>query len=103
MPLADSEAFARRLDVACDRVIVDHYLMGDGSRNGWRTKRTTFASRLEEAEFSAWNTLAKLWEIRELLAGMLGEESVLVGCDGFNSVGRNGVGSDRASLRAKGR
>jgi DNA repair photolyase len=33
MPLADSDAFARRLDAACDRVIVDHYLMGDGSRN----------------------------------------------------------------------
>jgi DNA repair photolyase len=35
MSLADPEAFARRLDAACDRVIVDHYLMGDSSRKGW--------------------------------------------------------------------
>jgi DNA repair photolyase len=87
LPLAEPEAFAHRLDTACDRVIIDHYLIGDGSPNGWRTKRTTFAERLEEAGFGAWNSLTKLWEIRDLLAGVLGEERVLVGCDGFNSVG----------------
>jgi len=87
LPLADPEAFANRLDAACNRVIVDHYLIGDGSPNGWRTKRTTFAERLDEAGFGAWNTLAKLWEVRDLLVGVLGEKRVLVGCDGFNTVG----------------
>jgi hypothetical protein len=36
----------RRLDAACDRVIVDHYLIGDGSKNGLRTKRTNFPQLL---------------------------------------------------------
>jgi hypothetical protein len=82
------EAFAHGLDAACDRVIIDHYLIGDGSPNGWRTKRTTFAERLEEAGFGAWNALTKLWEIRDLLAGVLGEGRIPIGCDGFNAVGR---------------
>jgi hypothetical protein len=44
--------------------------------------------RLEQGGFGAWTALAKLWEIRDLLAGVLGEGRVLVGCDGFNTVGR---------------
>jgi DNA repair photolyase len=87
LPLADPEAFAHRLHAVCDRAIVDHYLIGDGSPNGWRTKRTTFARRLEETGFGVWNSLAKLWEIRDLLVAILGEQRVLVGCDGFNAVG----------------
>jgi DNA repair photolyase len=88
MPLADAPGFARRLDAACDRVVVDHYLIGDGSPNGWRTRRTTFAKRLDEAGFGVWNSLDKLWEVRDLLAGVLGAQRVLVGCDGFNAVGQ---------------
>jgi hypothetical protein len=87
LPLADPEAFARHLDAACDRVIVDHYLIGDGSPNGWRTRRTNFARRLEESGFGVWNSLAKLWETRDLLIEVLGETRVLVGCEGFNTVG----------------
>jgi DNA repair photolyase len=87
MPFADAAGFARRLDVACDRVVLDHYLIGDGSPNGWRTRRTTFARRLSDAGFDAWNSLDKLWEVRDLLAGVLGRQRVLVGCDGFNAVG----------------
>ena len=69
------------------RVILDHYLIGDGSPNGWRTKKTTFASQLENAGFGAWNKLTKLWEIRDVFAGVLGEGRVLTGCDGFNAMG----------------
>ena len=87
LPLADPEAFARQLDAACDRVIVDHYLIGDGSPNGWRTRRTSLADRLERAGFGEWNTLAKLWEVRDVLAGVMGASRVLVGCEGFNTVG----------------
>jgi DNA repair photolyase len=86
LPLANPEAFARELDMACDRVILDHYLIGDGSPNGWRTKRTTFAKWLEEAGFGEWNTLTKFWEIRDLFRRVLGEDRILVGCDGFNAV-----------------
>ena len=80
--------FATQLEAACDRVILDHYLIGDGSPNGWRTKRTTLIERFERGGFGAWNDLAKLWEIRDLFASVLGQNRVLIGCDGFNSVGR---------------
>jgi DNA repair photolyase len=87
LPLQNAQRFAHQLDVACDRVIVDHFLIGDGSPNGWRTKRTTLVAKLEKAGFGAWNDLAKLWEIRELFARVMGDERVLLGCEGFNSVG----------------
>ena len=33
--------------------------------------------------------LTKLWEVADLLAGVLGEDRILIGCDGFNAVGRS--------------
>jgi hypothetical protein len=87
LPLADPPAFARRLDAACDRVILDHYLIGDGSPGGWRTRKTGFPERLAAAGFGEWNDLAKLGEVRDLLASVLGADRVLVGCEGFNAVG----------------
>jgi len=87
LPLADPTGFAQQLDVACSRVIIDHYLIGDGSPNGWRTKRTALPERLEAAGFGQWNQLERLAEIRDLMATVLGEERVLVGCKGFNTVG----------------
>jgi DNA repair photolyase len=87
MPLADPQAFARRLDAACERVIVDHYLLGDGS-GGLRTKRTSFIQRLERAGYAEWTKLDKLWEVRDFLAGVLGTERVLISCEGFNAVGK---------------
>jgi hypothetical protein len=77
--------------------------MGDGSPNNWRTKQTIFALRLEEAGFSTWNTLAKFWETRELLAGMLGEERVLVKFDERGHVRPeelNGSGREQCHLRS---
>jgi DNA repair photolyase len=100
LPLADPQEFAHQLDAACDRVIVDHYLIGDGSPNGWRTRRTTFAERLERAGFGAWNALAKLWEVRDLLADVMGASRVLVGCDGFNAVGLS-LGSSQESMKTR--
>jgi DNA repair photolyase len=87
LPLADPETFARQLDAGCVRVIVDHYLIGDGSK-GLRTKRTDFEQRLVQAGFAEWTRLDKLWEVRDLLARVLGAERVLVSCEGFNAVGR---------------
>ena len=87
LPLADPLTFARRLDAACDRVILDHYLIGDGSPGGWRTRKSGFPERLAAAGFGEWNDLAKLEEIRDLIAGVLGADRVLVGCEGFNAVG----------------
>jgi DNA repair photolyase len=59
LPLADPATFARQLEAACVRVIVDHYLIGDGSK-GLRTQRTDFVQRLVQAGFAAWTSLDKL-------------------------------------------
>jgi DNA repair photolyase len=86
LPLSDPIAFAGRLDAACERVILDHYLIGDGSKNGLRTKRTGFAELLAAAGFGEWNRLDKLWEVRDAMVKVLGSERVLVSCEGFNDV-----------------
>jgi hypothetical protein len=65
-----------------------YYLIGDGPPGGWRTRRSGFPARLLAAGFGEWNDLAKLHEVRDLLAGVLGAGRVLVGCEGFNAVGR---------------
>jgi DNA repair photolyase len=88
LPLANPQEFARCLDEVCERVIVDHYLIGDGSPNGMRTKRTDFVQRLERAGYAEWTSLDKLWEVRDFLAEVLGTERVLVSCEGFNAVGK---------------
>ena len=68
-PCPTRQEFARRLDGACDRVVIDHYLIGDGSKNGLRTRRTDFVQRLELAGFAEWTRLEKLWEVRDLMSG----------------------------------
>ena len=86
LPLLDPQAFAHALDVACDRVVIDHYELGDGS-HGARTKRTNFPDLLEQAGFSEWTRVEKMWEVRGLLARVLGPDRVLVSASGFNAVG----------------
>jgi DNA repair photolyase len=86
LPLADPVGFARGLDRACDRVILDHYLIGDGSKNGLRTKRTGFGELLVAAGFAEWTRLEKLWEVRDAMVSVLGRDRVLVSCEGFNAV-----------------
>jgi DNA repair photolyase len=86
LPLADPEQFAKALNTACNRVIIDHYDYGDGT-HGARTRRTNFPQLLEQAGFGEWNNKEKLWEIRDILARVLGAERVLVSVEGFNAVG----------------
>ena len=88
LPIENPDTFARRLDESCTRVIVDHYLLGDGSPNGLRTKRTNFVRLLEQAGYSEWTTLEKFWQVRDVLATRLGVERVLVSRAGFNAVGQ---------------
>jgi DNA repair photolyase len=86
MPLTDPETFARDLDATCDRVVIDHFLLGDGS-HGARTRRTNFIELLEQAGFGEWARIEKMWEIRGVLVSVLGQERVLVSAEGFNAVG----------------
>ena len=85
LPLADRDSFAHHLDHACDRVVVDHFLLGDGS-NGLRTRKTDFEARLEQGGYGAWAGLEKMWDVVEFLGGVLGRERVLVSREGFNAV-----------------
>jgi DNA repair photolyase len=85
LPIGDLPGFAARLDAACDRVIVDHYLLGDGS-HGLRTRRTPFVDLLVAGGHERWTRLEVLEEVRAGLAARLGEARVLVSCDGFNAV-----------------
>lgn len=95
LPLVDPSGFARRLEAACDRVILDHYLIGDGSPtgNGQRTRRLGFEQRLIDQGFAEWTRLDKLWMIRDLFRDVMGANRVLIGCEGFNAVGKNDPGS----------
>jgi DNA repair photolyase len=87
LPLADPERFAGELGQACHRVILDHYLLGDGSPGGLRTRRTNFPRLLEEAGLGAWNGLDRFWEVKALFDRLLGPDRVLVSGAGFNAVG----------------
>ena len=89
-PVQDIEEFARRLDVSCRYVVVDHFLLGDGSRNGARTRRRrpvddmTFPELLERAGFGEWATLEPMKGVVETFRRILGEERVGVSQQGFH-------------------
>jgi hypothetical protein len=92
MPLADAERFAWNLGEVCDRVILDHYLLGDGSPGGLRTMRTNFPELLEASGFGEWNRLEKFWNVKATFENVLGPGRVLVSAEGFNTVGPNTKG-----------
>jgi len=87
LPIADLDAFGARLDAAADRVVVDHYLLGDGS-GGLRTRRTGFVERLEAAGFGEWAGLEPYRRVVAALRARLGPARVLESEAGFNAVGR---------------
>ena len=87
LPLSDPERFAHDVGEAAARVVLDHYLLGDGSPGGLRTRRTGFPAMLEEAGFGEWNCLEKFREVKAVFDRVLGAGRVLVSADGFNDVG----------------
>lgn len=86
LPLSDAYAFAERLNAAADRVVLDHYLLGDGSPAGLRTKKTAFPEMLRQAGFDEWTRLDKFWETVAALREVLGSSRVFISQGGFNSV-----------------
>ena len=91
LPLDDPERFANELEQACTRVILDHYLLGDGSKEGQRTKQTALPRLLREAGYEEWTTLKKFHEIVDVFRTVFGgPERVGVSREGFNA-GRNRV------------
>jgi DNA repair photolyase len=86
LPIANVRQFAEALDRAADRVILDHYLLGDGSPGGLRTKRTAFPQQLSQAGYGEWNTLDKFWEVVAEFRTVLTSDRVLISEAGFNAV-----------------
>jgi DNA repair photolyase len=85
LPLEDPERFAADLDRACTRVILDHYLIGDGA-NGARTKRRGLPALLERAGLGAWTRLEALDAFAEVCRRVLGAGRVGISRDGFCGV-----------------
>jgi len=88
-PIDDIEGFARRLDAACSYVVVDHWLVGDGSRDGARTRARTgacgasFPDLLEQAGFGEWNRLEALERVVGIFRRVVGRDRVGVSREGF--------------------
>jgi hypothetical protein len=87
LPIDDPEAFARRLGEAADAVVLDHFLIGDGSPAGLRTRRSGFPDRLAAAGWPEWNTLDRFEEVCDVFRRALGPGRVGVSCAGFNAPG----------------
>jgi len=88
-PIDDVRGFASRLDEVCCYVVVDHWLVGDGSKGGARTRRrvvskdTTFPELLERAGFGDWTGLDALDRVVAVFRQILGEGRVGVSREGF--------------------
>lgn len=65
-PLDDSWSFAQARERACDWVILDHFLIGDGSPGGLRTRRSRFPEFLIAAGFERWTQLEILQEVEKV-------------------------------------
>jgi len=85
LPLRDPERFAAELERCCTRVILDHYLLGDGSRNGARTERRGLPSILRREGLGAWTGLEPFESFVETCRRVLGPERVGVSREGFTA------------------
>ena len=87
LPLADSRTFAQTLNDACHRVVLDHYVLGDGSSEGQRTNKTLLPALLERTGFGEWRSLGKFYDVVKIFREVFGQED-LVGISqaGFNAV-----------------
>ncbi len=89
LPLAEPESFAIRLGNVASSVILDHYLIGDGSPDGVRTRRRkanrdlTVPELIAGADVDDWNTLKKFDHIVEIFRTVLGNARVGVSAEGF--------------------
>ncbi len=88
-PIDDVEGFARRLGAVCDYVVVDHWLVGDGSKGGARTRGrlaadgTPFVQLMQEAGFGAWTEIGSLESVVSVFRGAIGADRVGVSREGF--------------------
>jgi DNA repair photolyase len=87
LPLDDVRRFAETMEAACEQVILDHFLIGDGSKHGLRTHRSGFPQMLVEAGFERWTRLEVLWEVETVFQEVFQDSRRLrISRAGFNAV-----------------
>jgi len=50
LPIEDPSGFFGRIAEVADGVVIDHFIGGDGTEVGWRTRRTALPARMAEIE-----------------------------------------------------
>lgn len=89
LPLDDERRFAEVLGAHADAALLDHYLLGDGSKDGARTLRPrshaprTLPEALEAAGLREWTTLDRFWKVVAAFREVLGAERIGVSQEGF--------------------
>lgn len=73
LPVADVERFATTLGEVADRIILDHYLIGDGAW-GRRTIEAGLPERLRATGFEAWTHLDTFWHLCRRFKEILGSD-----------------------------
>jgi len=88
-PIVDVPGFARRLEEAASFVILDHYLIGDGSKDGSRTRGRlamagmSFPDLLARAGYEEWTRIEALDRVRDEFLKVLGPERLGISREGF--------------------
>ena len=85
-PIRNVERFAGQLNLAADEIALDHWLLGDGSKNGARTKRTDFPKLLEAAGYGEWNKLDKFYDVVDVFRSVAGAGRVTICNEGMESL-----------------
>ena len=81
LPIRDPERFFRRIGDAADRVVIDHFVEGDGSPDGSRTLRTALPRAMIQVDKESIGLAYRdrmVQVARDILPGRVG-----VGIDGF--------------------
>ena len=88
-PIEDPGRFAGRLERVADFVVLDHYLLGDGSKDGARTRNriahrgATFPELLAGLGYEEWTRLETFERVKATFIETMGEERVGISREGF--------------------
>ena len=92
LPLTEPTSFATRLGEVASSVILDHYLIGDGSPGGMRPRRRKAVRDLivpqmiSAADSDDWNTLEKFDQVLGTFPTVFGKDRVGVTAEGVRAM-----------------
>lgn len=81
LPIADPDAFFERICACADAVVIDHFIGGDGSPDGSRTRRTRLPAAMAAVDPASVGTAYRDFMVVKAVERMPGR--VGVGIDGF--------------------